>query len=96
MSLSTNNKFNSTSSGIDILILPIVFFLVYYNVQYQRHSIIEITSDNITVIEKKFLGDTKDSNYKFYDIISGLNEEQANFLSNKINEMILYKRKQVS
>ena len=94
MSLSTNN--NSTSSGIDILILPIVFFLVYYNVQYQRHSIIEITSDNITVIEKKFLGDTKDSNYKFYDIISGLNEEQANFLSNKINEMILYKRKQVS
>ncbi|MBR0519387.1 hypothetical protein IJJ97_06320, partial [bacterium] len=96
MSLSTNNKFNSTSSGIDILIdspqhfkaekkinyseaimggflvlfvfgfpfilslgkktteasvsplifiliLPIVFFLFYYNIQYQRHSIIEIT-----------------------------------------------------
>lgn len=196
MSLSTNNKFNSTSSGLDILIdspqhfkaekkinfseaimmgivvlfafgfpfilsfrqktpetsisplifiliLPIVFFLFYYNIQYQRHSIIEITSDNITVIEKNFSGkiannscvsldvnmvsevkkivheeirkrythekrdvityvvryrtiDTKDPNYKFYDIISGLDEGQANFLSNKINEMILSKRNQVN
>ena len=38
----------------------------------------------------------KDQNYKSCDIISGLSEEEANFLSNKINEMILRKRQQVS
>lgn len=143
LSLVKSTPESSVSPLIFILILPIALFLFYYNIQHQRHSVIEVKNDIISTFEKTFFGkivnnvqttldinmmtevkkivhekirerytneekdvityvvryrtiNPKDQNYKSCDIISGLSEEEANFLSNKINEMILRKRQQVS
>ena len=111
LSLGKSTPESSVSPLIFVLILPIVFFLFYYNTQHQRHSVIEVKNDIISTFEKTFFGKIVNNvqttldinmmtevkkNYKSCDIISGLSEEEANFLSNKINEMILRKRQQVS